>query len=364
MSLYVDKFELDNQEILIKDSKATTDIQDLYNKLDNKIILITDSYGDGYSPDGATTSFSQQLLNNGVIDYNLHAGGSGFVNTGNTERGNFQKQLQILTDTLTETEKLKVTKIVVLGGVNDASYSINEIKSAMSSFKTYANTNYPNAKLLVGFISYLSGNRIYDSTIKVIPAYSSTNGFIYIKNSENILYSTDLMASDLLHPNQEGQNYLATKLVDGINTGAVEVFECLPNGLQITSADGFTINSPASMQYVYIKNDKKILNINNFTVTLTGNKTLTYAGLEIGSWSSPVIKQGIKSFTIKTSFILRNPSNSQFFSAHGLLVFSADGKVLVATREGSGSGFYEPETSVLRLDDLTGDVTTLHYPYY
>ena len=129
----VKQFEILGEIIKCKDEFARNEIAKL--KIKNKnIVMIGDSYGEGYTPEGIVKSWIAYVQEYLPANYITSAiGGSGFVN-GTT----FLNQLVTITNKLSQTEKDSIDDIIVAGGYNDKGYSQDIITSAMSVFSNYA----------------------------------------------------------------------------------------------------------------------------------------------------------------------------------------------------------------------------------
>lgn len=190
-----------------------------------RYIFIGDSFGQGYNPDGDTTSYVEQIKNRLNLSdndiYISNVGGSGFLN-GTT----FLNQLANLYPSIND--KLSITDIFVLGGRNDYNYGISELKSAISAFMTYCNAYFPNATVHIGFIGRAyehSDNTQSEFQFRTLSAYTQcqTYGARYIQNIEYVLADSSLFASDGRHPTQDGQNALTEALLTYIKGGNITV---------------------------------------------------------------------------------------------------------------------------------------------
>ena len=120
MSLYVDKFQLDDQEILIRDSEAQNRLNSL---TDRYYLFIGDSYLQGWTDDLGTIDnygniFKTKLgLTENVNYFHNELGGTGFG--AEHEGKNFKVLLEELTATLNTEQKESITDIIVMGGRND-----------------------------------------------------------------------------------------------------------------------------------------------------------------------------------------------------------------------------------------------------
>ena len=162
---------LSNTENLIAErivNVIETDVYNLKNNLysnkfniinSDKAILIGDSYGTGYTPDGNveswTTKLSQKL---GINCQSFSSNGAGFVATGSGGK-TFLTLLQENINNITNKNNVKL--IIVGGGYNDSNYSsyYNDMIIAINNFNVYCKENFPYAKIYIacfGFFFFLS----------------------------------------------------------------------------------------------------------------------------------------------------------------------------------------------------------------
>lgn len=267
------------------DYKSKTDTR--LNRLERKkrVILIGDSYSEGYTPDGNVTSWSDMVISSLTkIDFiNLRLGGSGFVN-GTT----FLKQLQDATILDHDT----IDEIYVIGGYNDIYHPLNVIESAIKTFSDYVAINYINAKVYVGFCgNYVKDSANFSKLGTVYYAYKnsclySTN-LNYVDNLQYALLNATYFSSDGYHPNSTGQKVLA---------GYIKLF---------------IVNKKFDVQSIYVQNTFSSLSVNenimcgmnmyNNTLTfkMTANKITLKAQtrytldgnnlIEIGTFSNSLI---------------------------------------------------------------------------
>lgn len=229
----------------IKDEQARNDIEDLQVPRnffqDRKFILIGDSYGEGYTPDGNVTSWQSHFISitgvSGTIQKNQ--GGAGFVNLSNN------KNFETLLDEVTPSND--ITDIIVLGGYNDTSYNATQIGNAINSFMIVAKRDFPNARVHIGEVGWAKdGTKFYDLS-RVVNNYkhsSAQYGAHYLSGIEYSLHDYfNYFSSDGFHPNSNGQLNIGKNLVQAILGGSVEPLYVYTNstftGASGVSLDGF-----------------------------------------------------------------------------------------------------------------------------
>lgn len=207
---YISSLTVASGTYMIKDSFA----REKLSNIASSYILIGDSYGDGYTPDGNVTGWCQLVKNNleknGYTVYTAHKGGACFANSANS----YLSLIQGLESTITE--KTKIKKIIVAGGWNEIPYagSPASITSFVNAFINYCNTTYPNAVVInamVGFdFSTYANQRAL--TFDVVPAYENIQNQAYVcaKHAPFVVMYRNMCASDGYHPNVYGQRMIAS----------------------------------------------------------------------------------------------------------------------------------------------------------
>lgn len=199
-------------------NQTNTALSNLLNV--TKTILIGDSYGEGYTPDGNVTSWTSLLQEYVKGDYITHSvGGSGFVN-GTT----FLQQITSVASAMTEEERNKVATIIVGGGYNDKGYGSDTIINAIKDFANYTKQQFKNAKIYVLELGWGKDlNSRTDIYNNVFPAYSKgcgANGIAYYQNCCYCLHDYSLFSSDGFHPNENGQKALANAIANFMLCGS------------------------------------------------------------------------------------------------------------------------------------------------
>lgn len=201
------------------------DLHDITNNSSINLITIGDSYGTGESA-GVIGKFTPwtQLINEWLkpnIYYTNSLGGAGLL-TGNKT---FIMLLNELAETIPQNIKNSITHVLLAGGYNDAGNSVEENSNALNIFIKQAKLLFPNAKILIACIGWSAEfTKISPISNNVVPAYSNVGkyGGYYITNINYALHKTSWF-SDLVHPNQDGQNYITSQLINGILSGSADI---------------------------------------------------------------------------------------------------------------------------------------------
>lgn len=185
-------------------------IATINQKLNKKYIFIGDSYNTTDTPQGGVpiVPWSHYLSSYlGVASgeyYNSGVSGAGWVN-GST----FLSQLQTLASGMTSDEKNAISDIVVLGGINDAASA--DIYTAISDFATYVDSNFPNAIITIGCISWAKGETNRANLRGKFQVYNNMAVRKNIRVLENIFtaYHNYLHYQPDGHPNAAGSQTIA-----------------------------------------------------------------------------------------------------------------------------------------------------------
>lgn len=222
---YVSKFNLFDQEIDIKDSRARDTMNNLSARLTaaekvinrKNIIIVADSFGNYPTESSSYIAKLKDLFPYTI--YSTAVNGAGFAKPGNT----FQQNLTTLVNSLEADVLDTIDAVYVLGGYNDYPYTDN-IRNRAQLFVNYCKSALPNAKLYVGFISYHTDRTIVGSLYETMRIYQSLNdlGITYLPGSDQI-YRRLSIGTDGLHPNDYGASVLARGVYSLIMTGSANI---------------------------------------------------------------------------------------------------------------------------------------------
>ena len=249
-----------------------SDINALQSDTAKNTIMIGDSYGDGYTPDGTVKSWITILQEKYFTDgknFSSHEGGSGFVAVG--QNGNtFLMQLQNVVASMSPDAIENCDKIIVCGGWNDIFHAeeVDTITNAISVFVRTAAKLVPNATCYISFIATtgwknITTHALYQKWVNCKTAYATT--WLPYKNlygADMALRWTGVMSSDYIHPNSIGQGSIADSVYKAIN-GA-----------------NFTIRTTS---YFYISSEHGTPSYNKIKFTITnGHAVATLGNLTSG----------------------------------------------------------------------------------
>lgn len=260
-------------------------VQDEFDILRHrKVLVITDSYG-VVSTTGWDEVFEQMA---GITDfYNLKGSGYGFSRSG-------YKFIDLLTASASLIDdKTDFTDIVICCGANDSGVTKATLKSDISDFKTYCKTNYPNAKLHIGFISWAldrSTCGTYRNVCYNYRAICAELGIDYLKGVEAAMHNTDYFNTvdypDGIHPNQAGNNAIGAAVAQAFyghcSVLVQEVAELTPNTSNVTTSTAYAYTS-------LIYGDEVKVSLPDLSVTLLANHNVGDSVI-IGTYTNKTFK--------------------------------------------------------------------------
>lgn len=245
-----------------------------------KWIMIGDSYGQGYNPDGNVTGWPLVLKGLLGLD-NDHCtiacqGGAGFANTSYLYE-------TILTNLPADD---KVTDIIFGGGYNDLAWGAAAVATGFANCSALINTKFPNAKVHVAFFPCCSN----DNHKYMYSGYTT-----YLKNSNlynwnflaHISYSllnASFIASDNIHITQAAENTIANAIYMAINGG---YHYSVMNDITLTKDSRF--NAGSNTLRLYSIDDMSF--ISNYAGTITCVVATGQTKVDFSSSSDVVIGQ-------------------------------------------------------------------------
>lgn len=183
-------------------------------------LLIGDSYGEGYTPNGYVKSWIEFVKEMRPGEYKSSAiGGAGFL-AGVT----FIQQLYNLYNGMSATERIRVRKIVVAGGFNDTSFESEQLANAVHIFGNTCRDLFPFVNEVYCCVIGWSDRADFRTGIynNIMPAYnkgSSLGKMTYVANCAYELHDYRRMSSDNIHPNLSGYEALGRAICEVLECG-------------------------------------------------------------------------------------------------------------------------------------------------
>ena len=247
-------------------------------KLTKKYIFIGDSYNTTDTPQGGvpivpwSTDLVAYLGLTSADYYNSGVSGAGWVN-GNT----FLNQLQTLATGMTSDVKNSITDIVVLGGINDPSDA--DIYTAIGNFASYVTSNFPNAMITIGCISWAKGTANRANLRGKFQVYNNMAVRKNIRVLDNIFtaFHNYLHYQPDGHPNSSGSMTIAYFVANALKGGENNVKWTKSGNMASTGNTlGITADTIGTFQEFFSGNTEFIsVNPNN---TINCNVNITTDG--------------------------------------------------------------------------------------
>lgn len=205
-------------DIQIAKSQAINQMNNIAENYSKRYIILGDSYGNRTNGNGQ--NYYQLLIALGVItsenSYFNNVAGAAFIHP--EPDHTFKYLLESLNVDNPET----VTDIIIECGANDNFHEFSPLITAMVEFYTYAHLHFPLAKIqLFACGLTMTPDAIIAREDATLQAFreSSSFGFVFIPNSECVLYNTTYMESDRCHPNASGVTQITWGLAQAIRSG-------------------------------------------------------------------------------------------------------------------------------------------------
>lgn len=223
--------------------------------LGDVVILIGDSYGEGWDPDTSTShdgwvsKLTARLQNIGKTVKSAAQGRYGF-GVANT----FLSLLQQVVGNMTANEKSRCTKVLIAGGFNDRNASQSSITDGINNVISYINANLPQATLYVSHVGYCVTNRTSGSHAGATASSCVTSyrryeeacmqkGAKFDCGSITTLHENSWFTSDYVHPNSNGNSQIAKRLMNFLLDGTAMSDNVSLNNYFTETDSGWTINS-------------------------------------------------------------------------------------------------------------------------
>ena len=179
-----------------------------------QLLCIGDSFGDGWTPEGKVTPWCKHVadaLNAELINYSV--GGMGVVNP--IDGRTFNSQLASA-----RSNGLDPDYIFIATGYNDFCATWNQMYNNMSAILNNIANWWPNAQVYVFGLTW--GSRwygaAYETLSDALQQACNEHGVFYQGKAWTWLFDRDdLVASDYIHPNEQGQQVIAQRMLMATN---------------------------------------------------------------------------------------------------------------------------------------------------
>lgn len=234
-----DRFKDNGNTYMCKDSEGRQKIEEIRTETDNKLeafrkslqdryVIIGDSYLEGYTPDGNVQSFGSKLqgmMNKSNEDWVMaYKGGVGFVN-----KVNQQDYSTLTQDAYNKCKSPEtITHVIYAGGYNDSNNTSESIQKAITACYEKMHSLFPNAVMYLANIACNFKNEtvLWHLHDNVLHAYNCSAGdekkICSLGYIGNCLHERGMMASDGYHPNDWGQWVIASALSYKLRGGELQ----------------------------------------------------------------------------------------------------------------------------------------------
>lgn len=192
-------------------------------RVNKKIVLIGDSYDEGYTPDGNVQGWGEKLISS--MPYctfvNKYSGGSGFSHVSASTGKKFIDLLNEAGASMGEADRNNVSLVLVAGGMNDSDQTKADLINATNAFASRCRELYPYAECTFAFIGWSSQSAIRNKLRTLCSNLRScrASGMKIITSTAFTLHDYSYFSSDGIHPNASGQDAI-TQTLSGVVLGS------------------------------------------------------------------------------------------------------------------------------------------------
>lgn len=314
------------------------------NANDENYLIMGDSYGAGYTPDGNVTGWCTLLKNYLGLDdnhcYIIAKSGAGFV-----DPDTFLSLLQSNINSIKNKKKIK--KIVVCAGYNDRNYTSTQIQTAIEQFSIYCAEQFPNAKIYIGQIGWNTDfnnanarSALFQNVLNAYSTYTlNTKNCHYLNGVEFALINTDYMSSDHYHPNQTGQQALVRAIAQSLKTGNV-TYSLQQNKITVTPTNH--VPNEDIPQFLVEYRNNNMTSVYTGLLTLNYDTTQNYDGanyIVLGNYNSKFIQPLAGAFVSIPVMCYIIDGDNNYHVGNGQFVFREDGELRLYTMFGDNNGW-------------------------
>lgn len=337
----------------IKFPDKTVDLYALSEK-SNAINLVTigDSYGTGEASGviGKNTPWTKLLQTylNPNLYYTKSQGGAGLL----TGEKTFLMLLNEIANTISENNKKLITHVLLAGGYNDKGNTLAQNSDALNIFINRAKELFPNAIIYIACIGWSAESNVISAiSNNVVPAYYDVGkyGGCYINNINFAFHKTSWF-DDLVHPNQDGQNYIASQLVNGLLTGSADIVYPLINFKINNIAAGYCSLHNGTIQMMFDK-----MEFNTDTAPSGGNPILL--GTLENDYVNAIQAPNYNSFPVMFFMADITTSGTKFISGVGIIAINGKNVYFTTYNLNDGRSSFYTFTQPGTLTILPGTVT-------
>lgn len=212
-----------------------------------ELVVIGDSYAQGIGASDTAHQFANIVADSlGLNPHNYAIGGTGFNNQGGGGNGRFDNQMATAVNDKSYPHD-KVKYVIVEGGTNDWG-DTTTARTVTQTICEQAAENFPNARILFvltqgvgpGSVGLYPANKVinYPAIQEAASQYDNADvlrGDFWF----NIWNAADFSSGDMIHPNNNGHQFIASRIICALRYGDFSKIE----NLRSSHSQGFvTIN--------------------------------------------------------------------------------------------------------------------------
>lgn len=310
------------------------------------VVIIADSYGEGYTPDGSVTGWCDKVASSmPYCTFKIkYSGGAGFSHVSASTGKRFIDLLNEAGNEMTEANRNNVSLVLIGGGMNDRDQTKADLKTAIDAFSSRCRELYPYADITYSFIGWSSSSSVRNQLRTECSNLRScrTSGMKIITSTAFTLHDYKYFSSDGIHPNNDGQDALAQTMA-GVILGSepnITIEYSLYNFSSSEMASTVDSTNDNIKNYISLRstfsdgNTNVMLNgrfrlaISNVPVTIA-----TYPkNLKVGEgWTTPPL-------TDFACTLFGRDKNNDYFTVNGFIRFAEGWKIQVYHKEVDSSG--------------------------
>lgn len=305
------------------------------------IVVIGDSYAEGYTPDGNVTGWADKVASSmPYCTFKIkYSGGAGFSHISASTGKKFIDLLNEAGNEMTEANRNNVSLVLIGGGMNDRDQTKADLKTAIDAFATRCRELYPYADITYGFIGWSSSSSVRNRLRTECSNLRScrTSGMKIITSTAFTLHDYKYFSSDGIHPNNDGQDALAQTMA-GVILGSEPNITIEYNLYNFSSAEmTSTVNSTVdeiknylSLRSTFSDGNTNVMLDGRFRLAIS-NVPVTIAtypkNLKVGEgWTTPPL-------TDFACTLFGRDKNNDYFTINGFVRFAENWKIQVYHKE-------------------------------
>lgn len=316
------------------------------------IVIIGDSYAEGYTPDGNVTGWADKVASSmPYCKFKIkYSGGAGFSHVSTSTGKKFIDLLNEAGNEMTEANRNNVSLVLIGGGMNDRDQTKADLKTAIDTFASRCRELYPYADIIYAFIGWSSSSSVRNQLRTECSNLRScrTSGMKIITSTAFTLHDYKYFSSDGIHPNNDGEDALAQTMA-GVILGSEPNITIEYNLYNFSSSEmASTVDSTSDSNKNYLSL-RSTFSDGNTNVMLDGRLRLTISNtpvtiatypknLKIGEgWTTPPL-------TDFACTLFGRDKNNEYFTISGFVRFADNWKIQVYHKEVDSSAQHKFKT--------------------